>query len=57
VSMFRLSRWQCQVNAFVLIFDLVHHLHNYLLQLGQAVWASVQSIFLISLYNCSSKQG
>jgi hypothetical protein len=41
--------------CFVLIFDLVEHVvplfcsghwHNYFLQLGQAVRASVQSIFL-----------
>ncbi len=55
VSMFRQSRWLCQANVFVLIFDLVQlvaalfcsgHWHNYFLQLGQAVWASVQSNFL-----------
>ena len=55
VSMVRLSRWLCQGNVFVLIFDLVQHVapffcsghwHNYFLQLGQAVQASVQSIFL-----------
>jgi hypothetical protein len=53
--MVRLSRWLCQGNVFVLIFDLVQHVaplfcsghgHNYFLQLGQAVRASVQSIFL-----------
>ncbi len=53
--MFRLSRWLSQGNVFVLFFDLVQHVaplfcsghwHNYLLQLGQAVGASVQSIFL-----------
>jgi len=55
MSMVRLSRWLCQGNVFVLIFDLVQHVvplfcsghwHNYFLQLEQAVQASVQSIFL-----------
>ncbi len=55
MSMVRLSKWLCQGNIFVLIFDLVQHVaplfcsghwHNYFLQLGQAVRASVQSIFL-----------
>ncbi len=55
MSMVRLSRWLFQGNVFVLIFDLVQHVaplfcsghwHNYFLQLGQVVQASVQSIFL-----------
>ena len=59
MSMVRLSRQQCQGNVFVLIFDLVQHVaplfcsghwHNYFLQLGQAVRASVQSIFLRCLW-------
>ncbi len=57
--MFRLSRWLCQGNVFVLIFDLVQHVvplfcsghwHYYFLQLGQAAWASVQYIFLRCLW-------
>jgi hypothetical protein len=57
--MFRLSRWLCQGNVFVFIFDLVQHVvplfcsghwHNYFLQLGQAVRASIQSIFLRCLW-------
>ncbi len=60
VSMFKLSRWLYQANVFVLIFDLVQHVapsfcsghwHNYFLQLGQAVWASVQYIFLRCLWS------
>ncbi len=61
VSIFRLSRWLCQGN--VLFFDLIQHVallfcsghwQNYFLQLGHAVWASVQSIFLRYLWfqNC-----
>ena len=59
MSMVRLSRWLWQRNVFVLIFDLVQHVapllrsghwHNYFLQLGQAVRASVQSIFLRCLW-------
>ncbi len=59
MSMVRLSRCLCQGNVFVLIFDLVQHVaplfcsghwHNYFLQLGHAVWASVQSIFLRCLW-------
>ncbi len=59
MSMVRLSRWLYQGNVFVLIFDLVQHVaplfcsghwHNYFLQLGQAVRASVQSIFLRCLW-------
>jgi hypothetical protein len=61
--MFRLSRWLHQGNGFVLIFDLVQHVaplfcsghwHNYFLQLGQAVRASVQSIFLRCLWTLST---
>ena len=53
--MFRLSRWLCQGNVFVWIFDLVSMWCHYFavatgttnfLQPGQAVWASIQSIFL-----------
>ncbi len=63
VSMARLSRWLCQGNVFVLIFDLVQHVaplfcsghwHNYFLQLGQAVRVSVQSIFLRCLWFVST---
>ncbi len=54
--MFRLSRWLCQGKICVLIFDFVQHVaqlffnghwHKYFLLLEQAVWASVQYIFLI----------
>ncbi len=59
MSMVRRSRWLWQGNVFVLIFDLVQHVaplfysghwHNYFLQLGQVVRASVQSIFLRCLW-------
>ncbi len=29
MSMFKLSRWLCQANVFVLIFDLVQHVAHY----------------------------
>ena len=65
MSMVRLSRWLWQGNVFVLIFDLVQHVaplfcsghwHNYFLQLGQAVRASVQSIFLRCLWVSSAPE-
>ncbi len=58
--MFRPSRWLCQVNVFVLIFDLVQHVvplfcSGKVAQLFPAAWqavrASVQSIFLRCLWS------
>jgi hypothetical protein len=59
MSMFRLSTWLCHGNVLVLIllwysmwhyFACIGHWYNNFLQLGQAIWASTQSIFLRCLW-------